>query len=440
MKRTYMKKRCPAIVAGVTVLASSLMLSTPLIASDYSFSGESNTIVRMRTTIDKKDLYPIYEYLRFNMIDNRSDGSGVSFNVGAWGRADFADRTAAKDPDGDLQYAYLTYHAAKNNAVASIGRQLVNEGVASERIDGVSLRTDFDHGFGAAGFFGKTVMTEPNFEGGQLIYGVRLFQAHKKYYTVGLSALKSERDDNSRYREEAGVDVWLRPFQQLDLTGRSTYNSITDGWMENSYAVSFAPLTALRLGADFSHINFRDYLASVTTSALSVRGINPVWRMNEKQTAVGATAAFSVNKDLTVSGDFKFFSYDQSGESTYYGGTVAYLLPDAFRVGGAVHRMEGDTRDLRYLEFRAFASKKFGPVDLTIDAMNVNYDNGINGIRNSYEVTGAAGYEINRGLKVGADAQYSRNPYFDHEVRALVKATYTFDSKFAAEGRTKSEK
>ena len=51
---------------------------------------------------------------------------------------------------------------------------------------------------------------------------------------------------------------------QLDLTGRSTYNSITSGWMEHSYAASYAPLTTLRLGADYSHINFKDYLASVT--------------------------------------------------------------------------------------------------------------------------------------------------------------------------------
>jgi hypothetical protein len=70
----------------------------------------------------------------------------------------------------------------------------------------------------------------------------------------------------------------------------------------------------------------------------------------------------------------------------------------------------------------------------------VNYDREINGIRNSYSVTGAAGYNVSRKLKVGTDIEFSRNPDFNSEVRGLVKAIYSFDTKFAAEGGTKSEK
>ena len=150
-----------ALGAGVVSLASSLFWSTPLMASDFSLSGEANTIFRMRTTVDKKNLYPAYEYLRLNMDDNRSDGTGVSFYLGAWGRGDLGDKSTSTNPDGDLQYAYLTYRAPKNNAVASIGRQLISEGVSADRIDGLYLRSDFDYGFGASAFFGNSVMTAP---------------------------------------------------------------------------------------------------------------------------------------------------------------------------------------------------------------------------------------------------------------------------------------
>ena len=125
MKSNHTKKSCLALGAGVATLALSLLWSTPLLANDYSFSGDSNTIFRMRTSIDKKNLYPAYEYLRLNMTDNRSDGSGVSFYFGAWGRADLADKTTDKFTDSDLQYAYLSYKAAKNNTVVSLGRQFV---------------------------------------------------------------------------------------------------------------------------------------------------------------------------------------------------------------------------------------------------------------------------------------------------------------------------
>ncbi len=438
MKRNYMNKSCLALGAGVAVLASTLLWSSPSLAYDYSVSGESSTIFRMRTTIDKKDIFPAYEYLRLNMTDNRSDGSGVSFYLGAWGRADLGDKSTSNSTDGDLQYAYLTYRAPKNNSAATIGRQFISEGVAAERIDGLYLRSDFAYGIGAAAFFGNTVLAEPTYKGGTVVYGTRLSQTDKKYYTVGLSILKSERENDSRYREEEGLDLWIRPLPQVDLTGRSTYNSITDGWMEHSYAASYSPLSALRLGADFTRINFKDYLYGMTTSALST--INPVWNSNERQTAVGVNASYTAVKNLTIAADYKFYSYKQSGDALYFGGKATYSLPEVLVVGAGLHRMEGEIDKLRYVEFRAFASKKIGPADLTIDAINVNYDKEINGNRNSYAITGAALYEVNRKLKVGADVEYSRNPDFDRETRALVKAIYTFDSKFAAEGGTKSEK
>ncbi len=437
-----MKKSCLTLGIGVAVLASSLLWSAPLMASDYSFSGESNTIFRMRTTTDKKNLYPAYEYLRLNMTDNRSDGSGISFYLGAWGRADLGDKSTSNNTDGDLQYAYLTYHAPKNNAAVTIGRQFISEGVAAERIDGLFLRSDFGYGLGASAFVGNSVITEPNsdpkYQGGAIVYGTRVSQTNKKLYTIGLSVLKSERENNSRYREEEGVDLWLRPHELVDITGRSTYNSITNGWMENNYAISYAPITTLRLGVDFSYINFKDYLFNLTTPALSI--LNPVWSLNNNQTAVGVSAAYTGVKNLTVAADCKFYSYDQSGDASYFGGKASYSFPDALAVGGGLHRMEGDTDKLRYTEYRVYASKKIGRTDLTVDAINVHYDKEISGISSSYALTGAAGYEFSRKFKVRGDLQYSKNPDFDREVRALVMGTYTFDTKFVAEGRPKSEK
>ena len=438
MKSNYTKKSCLVLGAGLAVFASSLLWSTQINAYDYSFSGESNTIFRMRTTIDKKNIFPAYEYLRLNMTDNRSDGSGVSFYLGAWGRADLADKSTSSSTDGELQYAYLTYRDPKNNTAVSIGRQFISEGVAAERIDGLYLRNDFDYGIGASAFFGNSVITEPTYQGGAVVYGTRISQTDKKYYTVGLSALKSDREDDTQFREEAGLDLWVRPLKQVDVTGRSTYNSLTSGWMENNYALSYSPLSTLRLGADFSHINFKDYLSGVTTSALSIK--NPIWNSNEKQTAIGTSAAYTAIKNLTVAADFKFYSYDQSGDAYYFGGKATYQLPEALLVGGGLHRMEGYVDKLRYTEFRAFASKKLSHADLTIDLTNVNYDKKISGISNSYALTAAGLYEVNRKLKVGADLEFSRNPDFDSELRALVKAIYTFDSKFTAEGGTKSEK
>ena len=444
MKRNNAKKSCLPLGIGMAVLASSLLCSLPLMASDYSFSGESNTIFRMRSTTDnmgaKKTILPAYEYLRLSMVDNRSDGSGVMFHLGAWGRADLADKSTASSSstEGDLQYAYLTYRAPKSNAVATLGRQFISEGVAAERFDGVYLRSDFDYGFGASAFVGNSVMTETSNKGGALIYGARISHTNSKYYTVGLSALKNFREDKSIFREEEGLDLWVRPFSQVDITGRSAYNSITNGWMENNYALAYTPLSSLRIGVDYSQINIKDYLASVTTSALSLT--NPVWKNNDKQTFAGASVSYTGVSNLALTADYKFYNYDKSGDAAFFGGKASYTMADSYVVGGSLHFMDGGVDRLRYTELRAFVSTKIDQMDLTLDAMNINYDKSINGSNNSYSITGAAGYTINRKLKVGADIEYSKNPDFDNEVRGLVKATYSFDTKLVAEGGKMSEK
>ncbi|MDD2541805.1 MAG: hypothetical protein PHH28_12295 [Desulfuromonadaceae bacterium] len=429
-------------ILGAVAAASSL-LATPLMAADnsstgyYSLSGESDTVFRMRTNIEKNNIYPIYEYLHFDLTKTLKDGSSASFYLGGWGRADLADKSTDKYTDGDLQYGYLSYRAAKNNVVINLGRQFVTEGVATERLDGVYLHSDFAGGFGAAVYAGKPVITEPNFKGGNVVYGTRISQSDSQYYTVGLSALKSERENNSRYREEEGLDLWFHPLDQIDMTGRSTYNSITGGWMEHAYALSVIPLDQLRISADFSHVNYYDYFFNMTASSFSFADklIDP----NEKLTTAGVALSYLPIKNLTVIADYKLYNYEIARKAEYFGGKVTYTLPQSFAVGIGLHRMEGKADHLRYTEYRAYASKQIGRANVYVDFINLEYNKRINGVKNSYAVTGAAGYQFNKTLLLGASMEYSRNPEFDSELRGLLKITYAFDTRLGEGGR-KNEK
>ncbi|MHB8058503.1 MAG: hypothetical protein ACYDHC_11490 [Desulfuromonadaceae bacterium] len=425
--------------AVATVSAFSV---TPLLAADgtelgYSYSGELDTVFRMRSTIDKRKLFPIYEYVRLNMTDNRSDGSVTSFYLGGWGRVDLADKTDGKYTDADLQYAYLSYRDVKNNAVVSLGRQFVTEGVAAERLDGLYLHSDFMGGFGAAVYAGQPVITETHYQGGNLVYGGRVSQTDNKYYTAGLSALISEQEGDGRYREEQGLDLWLHPMEQVDLTGRSTYNSLTNGWMEHAYALSVVPLDKIRVSADFSHINYYDYFYNMTTSTLSFT--NSMIDPNEKMTSGGVAVSYLPVKNLTVIANYKLYEYDIAKSANYYGGKVTYSLPQSYAAGLSINRMDGKTDRIRYTEYRAYASKKIGKADISLDLIDIYYDAPVNGVKNSYAVTGSAGYEFNKKVKVGANMEYLKSPDFDNELRAMLKVTYSFDSK-RGEGEGKNEK
>ena len=438
MKSTHTRKsRIASSLVGIMAVAS-LLAGAPPEAHAVSVSGQSDTIFRlMESPVGKKNLDPLYEYLNLSLTDFDKDGR-VSFYFGGWGRLDLADRSSDKYYNQDLQYGYLNYRAKKNNLVLNLGRQFVTEGVAAERIDGIYLRSDLAAGFGASAFAGSPVGTEPSFRGGGFTYGGRISHSLPKYYAVGVSALQTI-DNGGRFREEEGVDLWLHPFSQIEVVGRSSYNSITSGWMEHAYTLSLSPVEMVRVNVEMSRVNYRDYFHQVTTSALSFT--NGILDPNEKVLTLGGSVDFTPIKHLTLSLDCKHRDYEVAGEADYFGGKAAFSLPQSFSTGFAMHRMDGKQDRLKYDEYHVYASKKIGKADVTADYFTVFYDQAINGVRNAYAVTAAAGYELTEELRLAADVDFGRNPDFSNEVKGFFKVTYAFDtSKHGAEGRGKSEK
>jgi len=281
------------MIRGIAVLCALLVL-LQMPANAASLSGESETIFRMQKTYDS-NLYPLYEYLRISGSNDVGEKGTLSFGAGGWGRVDLGDKSGDSNPYGDLQYGYVGYGGNKDNLLVNAGRQFIAEGVATERIDGVYLRSDLAAGFGAAAFVGSPVVTQSNFKGGDITYGGRVSQGNPKYYSIGLSALRTDYD-SSKIREEEGIDIWARPISQVDLSGRSSYNSITSGWMEHAYTLTVTPLDKLRFVANFSNIYYKDYFHQVTTSALSLT--NGILNPKEDVLTLGGSIEYTPIKNL----------------------------------------------------------------------------------------------------------------------------------------------
>ena len=424
-----------ALQAASGTLAACLLAVSPAMAETF-VSGQSDTILRIGRTAEKKMSIPAYEYLRLGIMSGDSYGGTLSANIGGWGRVFFDEsgHSGRKRFDSDLQYGYISYQAAKNNIIATAGRQFVTEGVASDRLDGIYLRSDIAAGFAAAAYAGTPVVTEPNYPGGDAIFGGRIAHTLKDYYTVGISALRSSGDSGNN-REHVGADLWFHPVKQLDLTGRSTYNSLTSDWMEHAYTVSVVPNEMFRISADVTNISYRDYFSGQTTSVFK---FNPlIIDPNEEMTSFGAAFSVAPNKNVSISADYKRYEYEKADSANYFGGKVTYAKPEIYTAGASVHRMDGNENKLRYTEYRAYAAKEFHNADLTLDVIHLQYDKAVNGVRYAFTASAAGGYRINESLKLAADIDYSKNPDYDVEVRGLVKLTYAFDMKYAGEGRAK---
>ncbi|HWR73000.1 MAG TPA: hypothetical protein VN604_07505 [Nitrospirota bacterium] len=420
---------CSAVLAGI-------FLSTSAFAADVS--GQSRTYILSREAIDKSDLMPFFEFLDFRAED--VGVKNVSFHFGGWLRYDLRDDSVqGKDKNSDLSYAYLRIRGDRADSALDLGRVLVNEGVASEQVDGAYARTALLGGFTVAAFGGAPVETYFDDRGGDSVYGGRISHGAWGIYRVGLSYLKEKNGnklDNGKevskdFREEEGVDLWFKPFDKMELLGNAFYNAITENWMFQTAYVTFGPFAGARLTGNATKVLYKDYFTSSTTTAFKFDPaiINPAIEM----TSAGGEASYTI-AGVTLSGDYKKYTYrstdpaiPEPGDADYFGGRLAYSASGKGGVGVGYHRMDGETSPLQYDEYRVYAFKRFGAFDITADYFNVRYDVEINGVKNAYAAVLAGGWNIADTLRLAADVEYGHNPFYDKEVRGIVKLVYNFD-------------
>jgi hypothetical protein len=130
----------------------------------------------------------------------------VSVHLGGWLGLQTDATPDGKTSDNDLQYGYVSYRAKESNAVVNLGRVMVFEGVANERVDGIYARTDIKGGFGISAYGGAPVETAADQPGNSTIYGGRLSHQNPGLYTLGLSYLKEEKN-SATFRQEEGIDL-----------------------------------------------------------------------------------------------------------------------------------------------------------------------------------------------------------------------------------------
>ena len=316
---------------------------------------------------------------------------------------------------------------------AEIAREIAQQKFKdATQVDGASAGIDLKYGFGISAFGGVPVETDFDTRTGDSVYGGRISQGAYGIYGIGLSYLE-ERNDGTDFRKEEGLDLWFRPLDKVELLGTTLYNAITSAVARNAYNLILGPFSILTLRTEFTEIRYKDLFTSPTVSAFQLQPGGPI-DPNDKLTTIGEEASLAFGT-LVFSADYKKYRYVIEGDADYYGGRLAYTGSSGVGAGAAAHRMDGQTDNLRYYEYRVYAYKNFEKTDVAVDLLTVTYDTEINSVKNAYSASLAGGYSPTPALKVGADIEYSKNPFFDKDVRGLVKLVYNFDYVPAAKGR-----
>ncbi|MBI5740792.1 MAG: hypothetical protein HZA16_08720 [Nitrospirae bacterium] len=401
--------------------AFMIMLSCPIQSPAFTLNGESKTYFQSRETSRSTTVSPGFEYLDF--VADEIGKEEVSFHAGGWARYKENDEEGfAKNFNGDLQYAYLSFKRRTDNTVLNLGRLFISEGAALEQIDGIYKHADIKGGFGIAAFGGVPVETDFDERDGDVAYGGRITHETSGVYRAGVSYLK-EQNSSDDLREEGGFDISLFPVEKINVLGRSSYNIINKGIMEHAYFLALGPIAKFRITPEFYWADYGRYLTSATTQAFTfLNNIDP----EEKVIIFGGEASYAVIDNLLLAAQYKHFDYDIAEDADYYGGRLSYSVTGSGGAGLSAYRMDGKTDDIKYTEYRAYINKKIGQADMTVDVFNVSYDQRINDVKNAYAVSAAVGYELTDGVRFAADLEYGKNPFFDEELKVFLKFLYRF--------------
>jgi hypothetical protein len=406
----------PAKLRALSLILPLLLLSPAAFGAENEFT--SKTYLKFHEDARDSSYAPLYEYVE---LESRDREKGLSFSLAGWAGHDFETAQFENKTRNELTSAMVRYSPyTDRRLLLTAGRQFIFEGVASERVDGVAVHWEPAPASGLSLFGGAPSEVEAGSANDDAVYGGRVYQRIRNRAELGLSVL-SASGDGRRSREEGGVDLWLRPMASVEVKGQSSYNNITDGWREHSYNLRIFPTERLTLSGQYAELRYDDAFSTTTLSVFSPDTLGA----GEQLVKQGGAVDYRVNDNLKAAADYVHYDYRTMGGADYYGGGVwATVL--GIPAGLSGHRMDGPAEELRYLEARVYAYSDREAWRLSFDAINLRYDEPVNGLTNAYSLNGTVRYRISDSLSTGFNVDYSRTPDFLRQTTALLNLVYGY--------------
>jgi len=405
-----------------------LFTSSWVDAGQLEVTSESSLAYYERDTSAENGLsvMPFHQYLG---VDYVTDVEGLSFHGYGWGRLNLGDNNYfQEESDGEILYGYLEYRLAASNASMMLGRQHVFSGVANESLDGLSMRAALGTNFDISLYGGSPVSITEDGRGGDSIMGGRISNYRSGLYELGLS-YKQIRNDSTNDDEMLGVDVSLNLPYSIGFNGFSSLNMLTDRWAEHSYELQ-VKAGAFRVRPFLQRFQYDDYFSANKNSANPFRFLAAT---GEELTIIGTEVDWFGAESYEVNLKAKNIEYDlRRGSSKYISGMVIRHLEDLCQLGIELGSMAGNTSDADYLLGRAFVYwtglPESIPVEsISVDLILVGYGEEIYGQSNSTFISLGAGKTfLDEALALKFSIDYSKDPYFDNDFRAMLVAEYTF--------------
>lgn len=392
-------------------------------ARSQSFAG----IIRDgRMLSNNRTWVPFYEYVDASIFD--IGVKGLSFHISGWGRGDITARTGGGDRGGGaLDYGYVQWKMPRYNFDLQGGRQFVFSGPAAMRgryVDGLRIKSDLFWGIGIEALGGSPIRNSTSGRSGDVVAQGRLFCKWGKNAEAGFSYANA-RDDGEPDQENVGVDFWIKPVNSVEASLYGYYDLISKGFADAGVNVNYSPVAIpWQFAMSYNYIVPSDLLSRTSIFfVFSDTGMNDL----------GASATYLVSRYMSIDlgGNWYHYSNDTNAGRVNADINWKYGPRGRHRAAFGIYRLNdfGDGITGARLYTRYFIAKKWS---VSGDLYEYLYDTAIRGRYFSFTAVGALNYKLPKGFVLTGAADFSANPYFDADVKGMLKLTYNFGGSSGA--------
>lgn len=380
------------------------------------------------------------QYLGLDL--NRVGNGNLSISIYGWGRKDFGgDSGPVDNSNSELTYGYLKYRFPKSSSELTAGRFFTYGRGISSYIDGVSFKSDFllvdaPGGVGLQFFSGTPVKTDHVMDNrGDFLTGGRIAYRLPNLFEIGAASLYEAGVATNGpdaavkdYRNLLVGDVWFSPHRTVELTGHTSYNTVTQGVAENRYLINLRPLDRFLATLEYNNSTFKDLFSNSSQRSL----FNP--NSGDKVTSYGGSATYALFPFLDLSTDYRYSLRSGRTDSSRVGvGVAMKFAENMIRSGISWHRSDvGEAtllpdgfRVVSFNEVRGFIVFDNTVYSASIDTIADVYDRPIHGKEVGYELSGSLGYRLMPNVKLSCDLSMADNPQYSNEIRGVARLVFS---------------
>lgn len=296
---------------------------------------------------------------------------------------------------GILDFAYLELPVSGTNL--SLGRIHIDGG---EPIEGLHTLTGLSDSTEVSFFTGRTVSAANDVIGGGFSWKV---DGRSK---LGFSYIRESAGPET-FREETAIDLRLRLWSRLALSGRSHMDLTTGTWTEHSYMAKIGP--------------FQRTTLTVNAEILGLGAGSPGSGSADRLLTVGAGVQHSLSRQLDLGFNVRRGADPFSGTAYQREVSFSYSPVPAWNTAISVTHHDGETSG--YVEMNAHASRRTGDLETLLELRKIVRAASDSMYGNASQALGFA-YRISPAYRLVADMDRSRGQRTD--LRAFFKLEYRF--------------